>query len=174
MLLHLVAMTETTHSPAVAQRVPTLLDEPIKVLQRRAPVRVTPGTSLNACLLAIQRTGTGDSVVVAEPDGRMRGVLTERDIVAKLIGTDEDLSQPVETLMNTQPHVLHFDDPIREVLTLMETGRYRNVPIVDADGCIQGIVRPQDVLRYLAEAIPEEVLNLPPRPHQQMKESEGA
>lgn len=56
----------------------------------------------------------------------------------------------------------------------METGLYRNVPIVDDSGIVQGIVRPQDVLRYLAESFPEEVLNLPPRPHQKMKESEGA
>jgi CBS domain-containing protein len=56
----------------------------------------------------------------------------------------------------------------------METGRFRNVPIVDDEGLVAGIVRPQDVLRYLAEAFPEEVLNLPPRPHQRMKEPEGA
>ena len=37
-----------------------------------------------------------------------------------------------------------------------------------------GIVRQQDLLKYLAEAFPEELLNLPPRPHQRMKESEGA
>jgi len=167
-------VTEAATSRAVAERVPTLLDEPIKVLQRRDPVRVTPGTSLAACLIAIQGTGTGDSVVVADPDGRLRGVLTERDIVARLVGTDEDLSRPVEALMNTQPRVLHFDDPIRDAIALMETGRFRNVPIVDDDGFVQGIVRPQDVMRYLAEAFPEEVLNLPPRPHQQMTESEGA
>jgi CBS-domain-containing membrane protein len=76
--------------------------------------------------------------------------------------------------MNTEPRVLHFDDPIRDAIALMETGRYRNVPIVDDGGIVAGIVRPQDVLRYLAEAFPEEVLNLPPRPHQRMKESEGA
>jgi CBS domain-containing protein len=167
-------VTEATRPRAVADRVPTLLDEPIKVLQRRDPVRVAPGTSLAACLLAIQRTGTGDSVVVADPDGRLRGVLTERDIVARLVGTDEDLARPVEALMNAEPHVLHFDDPIRDAIDLMQTGRFRNVPIVDGDGVVQGIVRPQDVLRYLAEAFPEEVLNLPPRPHQKMKESEGA
>jgi CBS domain-containing protein len=159
---------------AVAKRVPTLLDERIKVLQRRAPIQVAPGTSLAACLLAIQRTGTADSVIVADGDGRLHGVLTERDIVDRLVGSDEDLSRPVETLLNTKPHVLHFDDPIREAVALMETGRYRNVPIVDDDGTVQGIVRPQDVLRYLAEAFPEEVLNLPPRPHQQMMETEGA
>ena len=37
-----------------------------------------------------------------------------------------------------------------------------------------GIVREQDILKYLAETFPEELLNLPPRPHQQMQESEGA
>jgi CBS domain-containing protein len=158
----------------VGTRVPTLLDEPIKVLQRRDPIRVAPGTSLAACLIAIQRSGTGDSVVVADRAGRLVGVLTERDIVARLVGTDEDLAQPVETLMNAQPHTLHLDDPIRAVIALMETGRFRNVPIVDDAGVVQGIVRPQDVLRYLAESFPDEVLNLPPRPHQRMKESEGA
>lgn len=167
-------MSEATTSRAVTERVPTLLDAPIKVLQRRDPVRVAPGTSLAACLLAIQRTGTGDSVVVADADGRLRGVLTERDIVARLVGTDEDLAQPVEALMNTQPRLLHFEDPIRDAIALMETGRFRNVPIVDDQGMVAGIVRPQDVLRYLAEAFPEEVLNLPPRPHQRMKEPEGA
>ncbi len=153
---------------------PTLLDEPIKAIKGRDPVCVLPGTSLRDCLLAIQKTGTGDSVVVADADGRLRGVLTERDIVAKLVGTTEDLAQPVESLMNAEPHVLHFEDPIRDAVALMETGRYRNVPIIDGDGILHGIVRPQDVLRYLAEAFPEEVLNLPPRPHQRMKESEGA
>jgi CBS domain-containing protein len=165
---------ETTRTRAVADRIPTLLDEPIKAIKGRDPVCVLPGTSLADCLLAIQKTGTGDSVVVADADGRLRGVLTERDIVAKLVGTTEDLSQPVESLMNAEPHVLHFEDPIRDAVALMETGRFRNVPIIDGDGILHGIVRPQDVLRYLAEAFPEEVLNLPPRPHQRMKESEGA
>ena len=167
-------MIDRSHPRAVAERVPTLLDAGIKVLQRRDPVTVRPGTSLAACLLAIQRTGTGDSVLVADRGGRLLGVLTERDIVARLVGTDEDLSQPVDVLMNTSPHTLHLDDPIRNAIALMETGLYRNVPIVDDDGIVQGIVRPQDVLRYLAEAFPQEVLNLPPRPHQRMKESEGA
>ena len=165
---------ETTRTQAVADRMPTLLDEPIKAIKGRDPVRVLPGTTLADCLLAIQRTGTGDSVMVADEDGRLRGVLTERDIVAKLVGTTQDLSQPVESLMNAEPRVLHFEDPIRDAISLMQTGRYRNVPIIDGDGILHGILRPQDVLRYLAEAFPEEVLNLPPRPHQRMKETEGA
>jgi len=30
------------------------------------------------------------------------------------------------------------------------------------------------IIQYLAESFPEELLNLPPRPHQRMKEPEGA
>ena len=67
-----------------------------------------------------------------------------------------------------------FDSTVREALELMQTGRFRNVPIIDEDGVLVGIVREQDILKYLAETFPEELLNLPPRPHQQMQESEGA
>jgi hypothetical protein len=39
---------------------------------------------------------------------------------------------------------------------------------------VAGIVRQQDILRFLAESFPEELLNLPPRPHQAAEASEGA
>jgi CBS-domain-containing membrane protein len=55
----------------------------------------------------------------------------------------------------------------------MQTGRYRNVPLLDEDDNLIGVVRPQDILKFLAEAFPEELLNLPPRPHQRMRKAEG-
>ena len=76
---------------AVARRVPSLTDERLRVLSRREPVTVAPGTSLADCLRAIQRTGTGDSVFVCDADGRLVGVLTERDIFGRLVGGDVDL-----------------------------------------------------------------------------------
>jgi CBS domain-containing protein len=158
---------------AVARRVPSLADEKLKVLSRRDPVTVRPGTSLADSVRAIQQTGTGDSVFVTDPEGHLTGVLTERDIFGRLVGGEVDLSQPVESMITTQPHTLHLDQPVRDALDLMQTGRFRNVPIVDNEGRLVGVVRPQDVLKYLAEAFPEELLNLPPRPHQQMEQPEG-
>src|SRR5688500_15170327 len=99
---------------AVATRVPSLVDEKLKSVSRRDPVTVAPGTSLAECLRAIQRTGTGDSVFVTHPDGRLAGVLTERDIFGRLVGGDVDLAQPVETLMTVSPHHLHFDETVRD------------------------------------------------------------
>lgn len=166
-------MTELTER-AVASRVPSLIDEKLKVVSRREPLAVRPGTSLQACLEQIQATGTADSVFVTDEEGHLLGVLTERDIFGKLVGHGADLAHPVDALMVDHPFTLHLDEPIRHAIELMQTGRYRNVPLVDDDGRLVGVVRPVDVLKYLAEAFPEELLNLPPRPHQLMDATEGA
>ena len=158
----------------VVERVPSVLDERLIIVSRRDPVTVPPGTSLGDCVAAIQRTGTGDSVFVTQPDGRLVGVLTERDIFARLVVPGTDLAQPVERLMVDHPNTLHLDEPVRRAIELMQTGKFRNVPLVDDDRVLVGVVRPVDVLKYLAEAFPEELLNLPPRPHQRMAETEGA
>lgn len=159
---------------AVARRIPSIMEARLRVLSRRQPVTVLPGASLAECLRAIQRSGTGDSVFVCDPAGRLVGVLTERDIFAHIVGGMIDPSQPVETLMTTEPHTLDLDETIRDAIMLMQTGRYRNVPVVDAAGRLVGVVRQSDIIKYLAESFPEELLNLPPRPHQRMKEPEGA
>lgn len=158
----------------VARRVPALIDERLRVLSRRQPVTVPPGTSLAECVRAIQRTGTGDSVFVCDASGRLLGVLTERDVFGRIVGGTIDLSQPVESLMTAEPHTLELDQTIRQAIELMQTGRYRNVPIIDERGDLVGVLRQSDIIKYLAESFPEELLNLPPRPNQRMKEPEGA
>ena len=167
---HVTELTER----AVVSRVPGLIDEKLKVLSRRDPLAVRPGTSLHACLDLIREGGMADSVFVTDAAGHLLGVLTERDIFARLVGPDADLGQPVEALMIDHPFTLHLDEPIRHAVDLMQTGRYRNVPLIDDDGVLVGVVRPVDILKYLAEAFPEELLNLPPRPHQRMVATEGA
>jgi CBS domain-containing protein len=166
-------VTESTEA-TVARRVPSITEERLRVLSRRQPVTVEAGTSLADCVRAIQRTGTGDSVFVCDASGRLLGVLTERDVFARIVGGTIDLQQPVESLMTTDPKTLDLDDTIRDAIVLMRTGRYRNVPVVDANRRLVGVVRQSDIIKFLAESFPEELLNLPPRPHQRMKEPEGA
>jgi CBS domain-containing protein len=162
---------------AVAARVPALTSQPLMAVGRRLPVTVEPGTTIGECLRAIQRTGTGDSVFVTDADGRLAGVLTERDVFGRLVGPDVapgvDLDAPVEAYMTTNPKTLRPDQKVLDALELMQSGRYRNVPVVDDDLRLVGVVRQVDILKYLAETFPEELLNLPPRPHQRMEQAEG-
>jgi CBS domain-containing protein len=165
-------VTDITEGAVVA-RVPSILDERLIVVIRRDPITVPPGASLADCIALIQKTGTGDSVFVTQADRRLVGVLTERDIFGRIVGGDVDLSQPVESMMTTTWQHLHVEETVRDAIGLMQTGRYRNVPLLDDEDHLMGVVRPQDVLKFLAEAFPEELLNLPPRPHQRMHKAEG-
>jgi CBS domain-containing protein len=162
---------------AVVARVPALAAQPLTVVGRRLPVTVEQGTTIAECLLAIQRTGTGDSVFVTDVDGRLAGVLTERDIFGRLVGPDVghgvDVDAPVEAYMTTNPKTLRLDQTVLDALVLMQSGRYRNVPVVDNEHRLVGVVRQVDILKFFAESFPEELLNLPPRPHQRMQQAEG-
>jgi CBS domain-containing protein len=162
---------------AVAARVPSLASAQLGSIGRREPVTVQPGTSIGACLRAIQKTGTGDSVFVTDADGTLLGVLTERDVFGRLVGPDVaatvDVDAPVESVMTSDPHTLSPDNTVRDALELMQSRRYRNVPMVDGSRHLLGVVRQVDILKFLAESFPEELLNLPPRPHQQMERAEG-
>ena len=169
-------MSELTEG-AVSARVPFLLDERLQVVGRREPVTVAPQTSLAECLAAIRRGGTGDSVFVVDGDGRLAGVLTERDIFGRLVGADVagsvNLESPVEQYMTTEPRTLRLEQTVADAIALMQSGLYRNVPVVDDDRRLVGVVRQVDILKFLAESFPEELLNLPPRPHQRMEQAEG-
>lgn len=147
------------------------------LIGRREPVTVQPGTTIGACLRMIQSTGTGDSVFVTDDDGRLVGVLTERDVFGRLVGPDVaanvDVDAPVEGFMNTEPRTLRLEQTVLDAIRLMQDRRYRNLPVIDDQRNLVGVVRQVDVLKYLAESFPEELLNLPPRPHQRMEQVDG-
>jgi len=82
-------------------------------------------------------------------------------------------SRPVSDFMTAQPATLDAGATLVEALLAMEAGGYRNLPLVE-DGQVVGLLRQHDLLDYIAEAFPQEILNLPPRPHQLMEEPEGA
>ena len=146
--------------------------ERVRVLAKPDPHSVQSGTSLANALRAM-RAGHGDAVLVCDGH-RLAGILTERDVLTRILGRRIDEARPVDEFMTADPDVLRSDATLLDAMQAMEQGRYRNVPLVDEAGNLVGLLRQQDVLEYVAEAFPQEILNLPPRPHQLMEESEGA
>lgn len=101
--------------------------------------------------------------------------MTERDVLMKVVARNVDHDDPVDNFMTREPLTLTPDDTIADAITLMNRESFRNVPIIDAaTGKAIAIFGIQDVVNYLAESFPEQVLNLPPRPHQLMKTRDGA
>jgi CBS domain-containing protein len=150
-----------------------LRTEKARVLARLEPGSVTAGSPLSAAL-ATMRAHRGDAVLIVDHHGRLTGILTERDVLTRVLGRDIDESRPVDDFMTASPGTLHADATLIDAMRSMEQGHYRNVPLVDDGGAVVGLLRQQDLLEYVAEAFPQEILNLPPRPHQMMEEPEGA
>jgi CBS domain-containing protein len=134
-------------------------------------VLVQSGTSIGDAISAIQ-ANKGDCLLVCNGD-RLVGILTERDILLKVLARGVDPDALVDGFMTRDPDTLGSDSTVVEALQLMERGGYRNIPLKDADGRIEGVLRQQDILEFVAEAFPQEILNLPPRPHQVMTEADG-
>jgi len=149
-----------------------LRSERIRIVMRGAPPAVPAGTTLAVGLATLQ--GVRSECLLVTEGEKLVGILTERDILLKVLGRDVDLASPVDLFMTAQPDTLTPEDTVGEALALMDRGGYRHVPLTDARGRPAGVLRQQDVLAYLAEAFPEEILNLPPRPHQRMEEPDGA
>jgi CBS domain-containing protein len=146
--------------------------EKLKALGRHAPVTVEAGTSIGEAIAAIQ-ANAGDCLLVCRGD-RLVGILTERDILLKVLARGVEPDALVDGYMTRDPDTLTAESTVIEALQMMERGGYRNIPLKDGEGRIEGVLRQQDILEFVAEAFPQEILNLPPRPHQIMDQADGA
>jgi CBS domain-containing protein len=143
-----------------------------RTLARPDPATVTPQTTLADALTQMRAQG-GDAILVK--DGNVvAGILTERDVLTRVLGTPIDDSRPVSEFMTRDPKTLSADASLLEAMQSMQSGHYRNVPLIEGDGTVVGLLRQQDLIEFIAEAFPQEILNLPPRPHQLMDQPEGA
>jgi CBS domain-containing protein len=59
-------------------------------------------------------------------------------------------------------------------IRLMHDGKYRHLPIVNSERECLGLVSVRDIVFYLSENYPLEVLNQPPDPHKISASAEGA
>lgn len=143
---------------------------PLSTLELADPTLVAPTDSLGD-VIAVMRERQDSCALIAE-DGRLRGIITERDVLCKFMERDSDWSQPVRAAMTADPISLDCTDAIGAAVRLMNDHDFRTVPITEG-GSVRGLVKLGDLLRHLAELFPEEVLNMPPRPDQQMPKPEG-
>ena len=150
-----------------------MLAEKIFTLKLPRPLSVPIGTSVRHVIETVQRHQFG-AVLVCDQD-RPVGIITERDVLMKVVARDVDYDSPVERFMTPAPRTLTAEHTVGEAIALMNNEGFRNIPIVDADtGVAVALFRVRDVIYHLAEAFPEHVLNLPPRSDQRMETPEGA
>lgn len=149
-----------------------MLADRIVTLELPAPLFVASFSSVRQVIETIQQAQAG-AVLVCEGK-RLVGIMTERDVLMKVVARDVSYDEPVDKFMTPNPRTLTTDGTIGEAIGLMHSEGFRNIPIVDpATAEPVALFRIRDLIYHLAESFPEHVLNLPPRPHQKMKTQEG-
>jgi CBS domain-containing protein len=84
-------------------------------------------------------------------DNRLKGMLTDRDIVVKCIAAGGDpASTKVSELAEGKPVTIGADDSIEETLRTMKEHGVRRLPVIDGHKLI-GIVSQADVARNLSD-----------------------
>ncbi len=105
------------------------------------------------------------SVLLTDEEGILKGIVTERDILMKVVGIIDDIkTTPITKIMTGDPVTLCEDDKIAYVMNNMHVGRFRHVPIVDDDGRPIGIVSIRDVVDFILDYFPEEITNITSEP----------
>jgi CBS domain-containing protein len=100
------------------------------------------------------------ALVVANADGRMIGIVSERDVVRAIANRGVDaLEDPVSDHMTSEVVTASETDSVIEVAQRMSRGRFRHMPVLK-NGELVGIVSVGDAIKYRLEQMEQEQLAL--------------
>jgi len=136
------------------------------------PVKSTVARAIDL----MKKKKVGAVMVVEKRKGatRLAGIFSERDLLTKCLGKPGFGRIPISKVMTANPEFLEAKDSLAYALNKMSVGRFRHIPIVDGKGKPTGMLSIRDVVDYVVELVPEEILNLPPEPRYAVpKEQEG-
>lgn len=103
------------------------------------------------------RAGCCGAIPVLDDDGRLVGVVTDRDISMAIVNsTRKPINIAAREVMTRHVHACAPDDDVRQALQTMRQRRVRRLPVVGSGGRLSGIVSMDDIiLRALAPDAPD-------------------
>jgi CBS domain-containing protein len=143
----------------------SLLERSLKTLPARRPLVHAPDDSVTEAIRAMQREQRGCVLVTQDgtPKTRLVGIFSERDVLYRIVDRGRNpATLALSEVMTPDPESLPEEATVAWVLNKMAVGGFRHVPVVDADGRPVFVVSVRDVVEFLVEFFPGEVLNLPP------------
>ena len=109
---------------------------------------------------ALMRDGDMGAVPVVD-GGKLIGIVTDRDIVIRVIAEGKNADTPISEAMTTEMFTVAPDDFVFEAIRLMGDKQIRRIPVIDNNGSLAGIIAMADVAletedeREIAETLEE-------------------
>ncbi len=128
----------------------SLNEDKVATLQPVEAVSVPEDTSLDVAVRTMREHNIG-CLLVTDPEGKLTGIFTERDLLYKVAAKLDDLSsRPVGDYMTRDPEVIREDQLLASALQRMMVGDLRHLPLVDEDGRPKKILSSRDMINYVA------------------------
>lgn len=118
--------------------------------RRPRMVILNPESSVRDAARAIEHNRIG--AVVVQEKGRVVGIVTDRDLAVRVLGSARDaLATRIADVMTESPVTLTLADSVADAIDVMQTRNIRRIPLVEGERVV-GIVTLDDLL--LDEAAP--------------------
>lgn len=142
-----------------------LLRQDLSALPARKPLIFSPRSSVNEAVNAMQ--GEHRGCVLVTEDGtsssKVVGIFTERDVLFRIVGRGRNPAiLELGEVMTPDPERIPTECSIAWVLNKMSVGGFRHVTVVDDADRPVCVISVRDVVDFLVDHFPGEVLNLPP------------
>ena len=117
----------------------------IREVMTQNPTTVSDRDSIRAVARIMKDQDTG-VVPVCDDHNKIIGLVTDRDIVVRLIADGKDpLNAHVNEVMTKSVRKVHEDATVDDVLSLMSSSEIRRVPVVNKNDELVGIVSIGDI-----------------------------
>lgn len=135
-------------SPETAQRPGhRLMDRP-EYKMKQQPLTCTPDTSVFEAVSLMAAKNFG-SVIVVDAEQKVIGIVTERDVMNKLVAKELDAhSTKLADIMTENPRLARETDDMIDWLRIMSNERFRRLPVVDDKGHIKAVFTQGDFVSY--------------------------
>jgi CBS domain-containing protein len=106
---------------------------------------VDPDVKLSAAIKILAERKIGAVLVMS--DGRVEGILSERDIV-RVLGERgaRVLDEPVSAVMTRKVVSCRQSDTVASIMEMMTLGKFRHLPVVE-DGKVVGLISIGDIVK---------------------------
>jgi CBS domain-containing protein len=109
-------------------------------------ITITPDASVRELIALLARHNVG-ALIVSSDGNAVEGIVSERDVVRRLVDHDDVLSGRVASIMTTEVRTVEEHSSVDELMKTMTDHRIRHVPVVTA-GRLNGIISIGDLVKH--------------------------
>lgn len=133
------------------------LSTPVAHIMTRQLIQATPEETVQTIAMRMTEARVSSILVVAE--GRLQGIVTDRDLRSRILAVGGSSSSLVADVMTASPVTLSPDSLVMQAQTLMSESNIHHLPIVDEEHQAVGMLTAADLLRH-QELSPLLLINL--------------